>query len=201
MAKNLSHLLIAFLILMRGEPTRNGRISISAISRAMIVKAKPKNKYKRLNRFLDNPLFRIEEMIPGFFHLVLGKEPYALLPLVFDQTTIRGVEVIYCSVPFAGRALPIGLTTFEYGLIEESQNEIEWKFFKKVIDSLPDWVFPVFILDRGYSRVDLMHRFKGCRGLFILILDKFVQMQFWSNFTAFFSARATFGITMPARNS
>jgi hypothetical protein len=167
-AKNLSHLVIAFLLLARGEPARNGRISIAAISRAMIVKAKPKNKYKRLNRFLDNPRFNIEPMIPGFLYLIFGKEPLALIPLVFDQTTIRGVEAIYCSVPFAGRALPIGLRTFEYGLIESSQNDIEWGFFMSLIEHLPDCWRAVFILDRGYSRVDLFHKFNQHKVLFII---------------------------------
>jgi len=167
-AKNLSHLLIAFFLLSRGEPARNGRISISAISRAMIVKAKPKNRYKRLNRFLDNPRFNIEAMVPGFLYLIFGEEPLALVPLIFDQTTIRGVEVLYCSVPFEGRALPIGLTTFEYGSIEVSQNTIEWCFFKHLIDHLPDWMLAVFILDRGYSRIDLLHDFNQHKVLFIV---------------------------------
>ena len=167
-AKNLSHLVIAFLLLSRGESSRNGKISISAISRALIVKAKPKNRYKRLNRFLDNPRLNGAEMIPGFFSLVFGKKPLGLVPLVLDQTTIGGVEVIDCSVPFEGRALPLGLTSFEYPLIAESQNKIEGDFFMNLIAHLPQWIDAVFILDRGYSRVQLMHDFNDHSVLFIM---------------------------------
>lgn len=128
-AKNLAHLTIAFLLLSRGEHSRNGKISISAISRVMITEAQPKNRYKRLNRFLDNSHFNVLDLVPGFFYFIYGETSLDLLPVVIDQTTIRGVEVISTSVPFEGRALPIGLTSFEYGLMEGSQNDIEWGFF------------------------------------------------------------------------
>jgi len=167
-AKNLAHLTIAFLLLSRGEHSRNGKISISAISRVMITEAKPKNRYKRLNRFLDNSHFNVLDLVPGFFYFIYGETSLDLLPVVIDQTTIRGVEVISTSVPFEGRALPIGLTSFEYGLMEGSQNDIEWGFFKTLIDRLPERLAAVFILDRGYSRVQLMRDFSSHAALFII---------------------------------
>jgi len=167
-AKNLAHLTIAFLLLSRGERSRNGQISISAISRLMITEAKPKNRYKRLNRFLDNSHFNVLDLVPGFFYFIYGKTSLDLLPVVIDQTTIRGVEVISTSVPFEGRALPIGLTSFEYGLMEGSQNDLERVFFKTLIDRLPARLAAVFILDRGYSRVQLMRDFSSHAALFII---------------------------------
>ncbi len=168
-AKNLSHLMIAFLLLSRGEHSRNGRISVSAISRVMLTGAKPKNRYKRLNRFLDNPRFNPLDLVPGFIYLIFGEEGVVgLVPIVIDQTTICGVEVISASVPFEGRALPIGLTSFEYGLMEGSQNDIEWNFFKNLIDRMPAWLEVVFILDRGYSRVRLVREFVRNSVLFII---------------------------------
>ncbi len=56
--KNLSHLVLALVILLRTPRGWYGKLSLSGISRGMRTEGEVKARYKRLHRFLDNPLFQ-----------------------------------------------------------------------------------------------------------------------------------------------
>lgn len=56
--KNLAHLVIGLVIVLRTSRGWYGKLSLSGISRSMCTEAKVKARYKRLHRFLDNPHFQ-----------------------------------------------------------------------------------------------------------------------------------------------
>lgn len=158
--KNLIHLVFALVMLLRTPRGWYGKISLSGIARTFPSQGTLKSRYKRLHRFLDNSHFKMEDLSPGLTHLAKGKEEGGLLPLAIDQTAIGDVQVLAGSYPIKARAIPIAMTTFEYGHIKKSQNYLEERFLVKLASSLPKDLKPVWIMDRGYGRASLL---KFCR--------------------------------------
>lgn len=158
--KNLIHLVFALVMLLRTPRGWYGKISLSGIARTFPSQGTLKSRYKRLHRFLDNSHFKMEDLSPGLTHLAKGKEEGGLLPLAIDQTAIGDVQILVGSYPIKARAIPIAMTTFEYGHIKKSQNYLEEGFLVKLASSLPKDLRPVWIMDRGYGRASLL---KFCR--------------------------------------
>lgn len=154
--KNLIHLVFALVMLLRTPRGWYGKISLSGIARTFPSQGTLKSRYKRLHRFLDNSHFKMEDLSPGLTHLAKGKEEGGLLPLAIDQTAIGDVQILVGSYPIKARAIPIAMTTFEYGHIKKSQNYLEEGFLVKLASSLPKDLRPVWIMDRGYQRASLL---------------------------------------------
>jgi len=121
-AKNLIHLVFALVMLLRTPRGWYGKISLSGIARTFPSQGTLPSRYKRLHRFLDNSHFKMEDLSPGLAGLAKSKEEGGLLPLAIDQTAIGDVQVLTGSYPIKARAIPIAMTTFEYGYIKKSQN-------------------------------------------------------------------------------
>ncbi|MFH0795809.1 MAG: transposase [Candidatus Omnitrophota bacterium] len=158
--KNLAHLTIALVMLLRTPRGWYGRISLSGIARVLATEGSPKSRYKRLSRFLDNSQFKMADLSPYLIKLATGVENPSLLPLIVDQTAVGDVQVITASCPTDGRAIPVATTTFEYGKIKESQTLLEDAFLERLATSLPKDLRLLWIMDRGYARVSLL---KTCR--------------------------------------
>jgi len=104
-------------MLLRTPRGWHGKISLSGIARTFPTEGTLKSRYKRLHRFLDNSHFKIKDLSPALTHLAKGKEEGGLLPLAIDQTAIGDVQILVGSYPIKARAIPIAMTTFEYGHI------------------------------------------------------------------------------------
>jgi len=155
-AKNLIHLVFALIMLLRTPRGWYGKISLSGIARTFPTEGTLRSRYKRLHRFLDNSHFKMEDLSEGLVHLAKGKEEGKLLPLAIDQTAIGDVQILAGSYPIKTRAIPVAMTTFEYGHIKKSQNHLEETFLVKLASSLPKDLRPVWIMDRGYGRASLL---------------------------------------------
>ena len=166
--RNLSHLVLALILLLRTPRGWYGKISVSGTARTFPTGTTPKIRYKRLYRFLDNPHFTMDSLSPGLLTLVQPQRKDKLLPLIVDQTAIGDVEVITGSYPTAGRAIPMSMVSFEYGKIKHSRNCIEDNFLLKLASSCPAGVRPVWIMDRGYARVSLMQFCRLHQWLYII---------------------------------
>jgi len=165
--KNLIHLVFALLMLLRTPRGWYGKISLSGIARTFPTEGTLRSRYKRLHRFLDNSRFKMKDLSPDLSHLAKGKEEGSLLPLAIDQTAIGDVQILAGSYPIKARAIPVAMSTFEYGKIERSQNYLEESFLLKAASALPRNLRPVWIMDRGYARASLL---KFCR------LNKFLYI-------------------------
>jgi len=166
--KNLAHLVIALLIVLRTPRGWYGKLSLNGISRGMCTEGQPKARYKRLHRFLDNPHFQSEQLSSGLLELVVGKKIPSLLPLIVDQTAIGDIQVITGSYPVEGRSIPLAMATFEYRELKTSQNILEKEFLKKLAEAAPKGRQVVWIMDRGYGRATLLVDCRQEKWLYII---------------------------------
>jgi hypothetical protein len=94
-----------------------------------------------------------------------------LCPILIDQTKSGNAQSLVAAVPYAGRALPLSLYTFEYPLSEanlKSQNQLEHIFLLDVEEALPVDLIPVWFGDRGYARYLLLEQSEKEGRLYIL---------------------------------
>lgn len=176
--KNLAHLVIALVIVLRTPRGWYGKLSLNGISRGMCTEGKPKSRYKRLHRFLDNPHFQSEQLSSGLLELVVGKKTPSLLPLIVDQTAIGDIQVLTGSYPVEGRSLPLTMATFEHRDLETSQNVLEEEFLKKLASSIPKETRVVWIMDRGYARASLLISCRKEEWLYIIRGRSHVKLQY-----------------------
>lgn len=152
----LALLSVAMLQLWQGARSGNGGLTLDALSRTLPLDESPKTRSKRLYRLLRNSSLDGTEMTPWLVRIALGANPRGWIPLVVDQTTIRGTQVIMVGIRVANRVLPVAFTCFEYPKIRKSQNLIENSLLQLVASCLPLSCKPVFLMDRGYARASLL---------------------------------------------
>jgi len=115
----------------------------------------------RIKRFLTNTRWSPGELFGQMLRYALQRFwPGHYLPVIIDQSTLAGKwEMLWASIPFRGRALPIAFRLFTYEEISEdpegSQNKIEEAFVRLVVGLLPESPRAVLLFDRGYGRVPL----------------------------------------------
>ena len=140
---------------------RDGHLTVSEIARVIPTRSDHWYKFKRMKRFLANPRWSPAAHFGALAAFVVGRfRLRRYLPVIIDQSTIGGRwEVLWASVPFRGRALPIAFRLFRYADIAAtprgSQNTLEETFVRQVVSQLPDGVEPLLLFDRGYARVSL----------------------------------------------
>jgi hypothetical protein len=150
------------LAILGALKVRDGHLTISEIARAMPTKLDHWPKLKRMWRFLSNLKWSPADCFPWLFEFLLSRfRPGRYLPVIIDQSTIAGRwEVLWASIPFRGRALPIYFQVFRYEDIradpEGSQNKLEDQFVRNVVAMLPEALRPLLLFDRGYARVPLL---------------------------------------------
>lgn len=157
---NIAIVAVAMLVLWRGARSGNGNISLCALARTMPLEVNEKYREKRLYRLLRNKRLEGPEMTPFLVLMALGNKPSPWVPIVVDQTTINGVEVIMAGVLVAKRVLPVAFCCFTYEEIRKSQNSIEYGLLKMIAASLPLGCKPLFVMDRGYGRVAMFQELK-----------------------------------------
>lgn len=160
--KNLVLLVSAFITLTAALRSGYGQLTLASVARALPLGTSFKDRYKRLNRFLDNPFFDPQGLTEGLFALLLGMASCpATIPVVLDQSTIGAAQLLLAGIPQAGRILPLALWVFTYGDIQnqpdrvKSQNFLEHLFILRLLEAAPECWTLCFLLDRGYARVSL----------------------------------------------
>jgi hypothetical protein len=160
---NLALLVEAFVVLTSALRSGNGQLTLASLARALPLGTSFKDRYKRLNRFLDNRFFDPQGLTNGLFAVLLGTlATDAMIPVIIDQSALGSAQLLLAGVPVSGRILPLALLVFTYADIqnrperEKSQNYIERLFFLQLLDAATDPWRLCFILDRGYARVSLV---------------------------------------------
>jgi hypothetical protein len=154
--KNIALVTYALITLFRGARGGNGWLSKAALARCLPLGTGPKEREQRLYRFLDNIRLTPELLIPLHIALACGTKLRERLPMILDQTTIRGIETLLIGLVFEGRVLPIAFSCFMKHLIHKSQNILEHSLILATMSCFPVEFRPVLILDRGYARVALL---------------------------------------------
>ena len=154
--KNVALVTRALLTLFSGARSGNGALSQAALARCLPLHSKAKARQTRLYRFLDNPRFTPETMIPLLVALAAGTACQVRLPMILDQTFIRGVPTLLVGLICEGRVLPVAFTCFMNEYVAKSKNIIEHGLIITVAACFPPEVRPVLVMDRGYARVHLL---------------------------------------------
>jgi hypothetical protein len=153
---NLALLTVAMLQLWRGARSGHGQLTLAAVSRAVPLAEREKARSKRLARLLRNQHLVGSALTPLLVRLALGSRPRGWVPIVLDQTWLRGTPTLLAGVRVAGRILPVAFACFEYTTLRTSQNALEVALLLLVTASLPPGCTPLFVLDRGYARAALL---------------------------------------------
>lgn len=156
--KNIALLTYALLTLFHGARGANGWLSKAALARCLPLETCAKGREQRLYRFLANPRLTPEVLIPLHVALVLGIQASGSVPLILDQTTIRGIQTLLIGAVFEGRVLPVAFSCLTYRWIRKSQNILEYALIVAVMSCFPVESRPLLILDRGYARVALLQK-------------------------------------------
>ena len=154
--KNIALVTYALVTLYHGARGGNGWLSKAALARCLPLGTGPKEREQRLYRFLDNMRFTPELLIPLHVALACGTTLRERLPMILDQTTIRGIETLLIGLVFEGRVLPIAFSCFMKKFIHKSQNILEHSLILASMSCFPVEFRPLLILDRGYARVALL---------------------------------------------
>ena len=109
--KNIALVTYAFDICFRGSG-RQWVAFESGPGSMLAVGTGPKRREQRLYRFLDNIRLTPEVLIPLHVALACGTKLRERLPMILDQTTIRGIETLLIGLVFEGRVLPIAFSCF-----------------------------------------------------------------------------------------
>jgi hypothetical protein len=156
----LALLTVALLQLWRGARSGNGALTLCALSRTLPLDENEKTRSKRLYRLLRNSSLDGTAMTPLLVRLALGANPEGWIPIVVDQTDIRGTQVLMAGIRVANRILPVAFTCFEYEKIRKSQNLIEYSLLLLIRACLPPACKPLFVMDRGYARASLLKQLR-----------------------------------------
>ena len=102
--------------------------------------------------------------------------------MIIDQSTIGGRwEVLWASLPFRGRALPIAFRLFRFEDIsqdeEGTQHKIEEAFIHAVVECLPDSPPPLLLFDRGYARTQFFQFLDDLGVKYVVRVPKNVWVQ------------------------
>ncbi len=153
--KNIALITYGLITLFEGARGGNGWLSKAALARCLPLGTGPKEREQRLYRFLENIRLTPELLIPLHIVLACGTELRERLPMILDQTTIRGIETLLIGLVFEGRVLPIAFSCFMKRVIHKSQNILEHSLILAAMSCFPLEFRPLLILDRGYARVSL----------------------------------------------
>jgi hypothetical protein len=156
--RNIALLTYALLTLLHGARGGNGWLSQAALARCLPLETGAKGREQRLHRFLANPRLTPEVLIPLHVALVLGIQSIGSIPLIMDQTAIRGIQTLLVGAVFEGRVLPVAFSCFTYNRIRKCQNILEQSLIVAVMSCFPAESRPLLILDRGYARVALLKK-------------------------------------------
>jgi hypothetical protein len=134
----------------------NRWLSKAALARCLPLDIGPRERERRLYRFLSNPRMTPEAMIPLHVVLACGLGLSTRAPLILDQTTIRGIETLLIGLVFSGRVLPVAFSCFTNDQIRKSRNVLEHALILAVMACFPPELRPVLVIDRGYARISLL---------------------------------------------
>lgn len=178
--KNIALLTYALLTLFHGARGANGWLSKAALARCLPLETCAKGREQRLYRFLANPRLTPEVLIPLHVALVLGIQASGSVPLILDQTTIRGIQTLLIGAVFEGRVLPVAFSCLTYRWIRKSQNILEYALIVAVMSCFPVESRPLLILDRGYARVALLQKLSQAGIPFLVRAKKNVVVYYQS---------------------
>lgn len=149
--------LIAFgaaVLTAKGLPVK--RLARSMVSHPRLVKSQD----KRLRRFLGNDRLHLDEGLRAYLRALLprfGSVPF--IPVMLDWTYVGERAILWLSIPYRGRSLPLFVTVHERCIAQRvySQTQAEVALLRRVGCCWPDGAPPPLLLaDRGFDKGRLL---------------------------------------------
>lgn len=138
----------ALLVVIDGI-VRAGRLSMTAVGRALPSKALVKHSIKRVDRLLSNALFRLER--PTYFRalarFVIGDWTRPVIAVDWTKG-VGDLWALYASVPVGGRAQTVYFEVHPERVIETER--VHRRFLRALRDVLPPECRPIIVLDAGF---------------------------------------------------
>ncbi len=128
----------------------SGRLSLSAIGRATLGRARPKHNIKRVDRLLANAHLRAERWM--FFEAVavwLLGDTFRPVILVDWTKVADGFHALVAAVPIGGRALPIYEEVHREARL--GNHRVHVRFLRALSDILPRGCHPIIVTDAGFQ--------------------------------------------------
>jgi hypothetical protein len=135
---------------------RARRAGVAILGRHLRTGTRPKHAIKRVDRFFSNQNFDSTEAQEIYLRTVIG--PRQRILVAVDWTKIRQWPVLFAGLVHHGRTIPMLWAVLDPRRLHKSQNAFEHGFFTWLADTLPKGVSATILLDRGFKRVDLLHR-------------------------------------------
>jgi hypothetical protein len=152
--RNLAVVALAFLRVLAAVRSGNGRLSFSALARALPTSGPAKARENRLARFLKNRRLDFRTVASSLAKILLARRT-GFCPLLLDPTRSGNAEALVAAVPYAGRARPLACYPLAYPLAEpalKSQNQLEPLLLLEVENAFPPKAASLWIADRGLAR-------------------------------------------------
>ena len=176
LATQLKNLFLLLFTILHGKS-----MQIAELSRRWPVAVDFHYRQRRLLRFLANRRIVVAQLFDCLLTMILARVSSCRdhILVIIDETDLpNGYQGLVASIPFRGRALHFAFSTFRYGSIPGSQNQIENEFFSLVCDLLKlHNLTPIFLLDRGYADVKLMRFLKQLPADYVIRVGKQVWVQ------------------------
>lgn len=169
--KNLARLTAAFLSLAVSVRFGYGGLHLTSVARTVPGGGKFKSNYKWLSRFLKCKYFDPASLAECMLALILGRQPQRWVLVLIDQTTIDDVQVVNAAIPLDGRAVPVAWVDFQYPWTTThplSQNIMERYLLTWLAEAAPRQTSLLFVLDRGYARVELIKELNASRQPYVI---------------------------------
>ncbi|GAC1455379.1 MAG: IS4-like element ISSod3 family transposase [Vulcanimicrobiaceae bacterium] len=126
-----------------------GRLSLTAIGRAVAGRVRPKHAIKRVDRLLANPHLRCERWTLWSALAASLLEDFRRPVILVDWTkTAEGFHALVAAVPLAGRALPIYEEVHPESRL--GNRRVQGAFLRALRDVLPRDAKPIVVSDAGF---------------------------------------------------
>jgi hypothetical protein len=119
-------------------------------------------KVKRMSRFLCQSRFEVHEAFVEYGRRILETiahaHPQRMIALAWDWTDLGDFQGLWLSIPYHGRALPLGCWVLEKAFSEGGMTLVEQEMLRSFLPALPEAVRRriVMLADRGFAKSDLM---------------------------------------------
>jgi hypothetical protein len=119
-------------------------------------------KVKRMSRFLCQGRFDVGEAFLEYSRRILETiahaHPDRMIAVAWDWTDLGDYWGLWLSIPYHGRALPLGCWILEKALAEGGMTLVEQEMLRAFLGSLPEALQRriVLLADRGFAKSELM---------------------------------------------
>ncbi len=159
---------------LHGQPTRTLVMMISAfiagggpwlstMGRTLVdLPGSLQEKVKRMSRFLCQSRFEVREAFTayarGILETIAHAHPHRMIVVAWDWTDLGDFQGLWLSIPYHGRALPLGCWVLEKAFSEGSMTPVEQEMIRAFLDALPESLRRrvVVLADRGFAKSELM---------------------------------------------